>query len=87
MAVTIPQLVYWLAYTMDDKTAAAFRQSGSISDNDAASVEKTIGSPIVGPLLQALRASTSPGGSLWDPMCQLPTLKALAVTQPPAGGV
>ena len=86
MAVTIPQLVYWLAYTMDKPTAVAFKNSGSISDNDAAAVETTVGSPIVGPLLEALRASTSPGTGLWDPICPLATLQALAQSVPQSGG-
>jgi hypothetical protein len=89
MPVTIPQLIYWLAYTMDKPTADAFKNSGAITANDAATVEATVGSPIIKPLLEALRASTSPapGVAMWKPVCRLPTLQALAQTPPPAGGV
>jgi hypothetical protein len=83
MGVTIPQLIYWLAYTMDQQTADAFKNSGAISASDAATVENTVGSPIINPLLQALRASINAGGVLWKPMCRLDTLQALARTQPP----
>jgi hypothetical protein len=88
MAVNIPQLLYWLAYTVDEPTATAFKNSGAISPADAASVEATVGSPVVGPLLEALRASTNvsptPGALLWRPLCRVETLQELAKVVPPA---
>jgi hypothetical protein len=90
MAVSIPQLVYWLALTVDAPTADAFKNSGSISAPDAAAVDAAVASPIVDPLLQALRAAASqaqPGQAAvapWRPLCRLADLQALAQTPQPA---
>jgi hypothetical protein len=82
MAATVPQLMYWLAFTMSPQTADAFKKQGGIADPDAAAVEQVAFGSVVKPLLQALEACTPAGGKLWDPLCPPETLVALARANP-----
>ena len=83
---TIPQLTYWLAHTMDPQLAQAFKNGGYISQTDAAMVELTVQTPVMSPLLAAVRAASKPGTSNpWDPVCSLQTLVAMSQAAAPAG--